>query len=70
MNIWLDQQMERMEKRIMVGQSCRRSVDSAEQYHATEFEIRIAVKKRGWRVARVGTDYVFGPSDYVFRLLV
>lgn len=70
MNIWLDQQIDRMEERIAKGKSCRRSVDSAEQYHATEFEIRLAVKGGGWRVARVGTDYVFGPSDYVFKAIV
>jgi hypothetical protein len=64
---WLTQQLNKMASGIAAGKTRRRKVASVQAMGVTEALLKQEVQARGWKVAQIGNDYVFAPSNYTIR---
>ena len=69
-NAWLTQQLDKMQRGITEGKTRRRKFTSTAKLNVTEEMISAEVKKRGWKVAQIGNDYVSAPGGYTIRPIV
>jgi hypothetical protein len=66
---WLNQALTTMKPGISQGKTRRRKVETVQNLGISEGTLKSAAKKEGMKVAQVGNDYVFTPSDYTIRPL-
>lgn len=69
-NAWLTQRLRKMTPGIQAGKTRRRKVQSVRNLSVTEAALKAEVTKKGWKLAHIGDDYVFAPSNYTIRPIV